>query len=83
VYQTTTNACSQSTTNVAMAEVDGKHGLTEKEYVDDAAHNAAGRGQTATDQYVFLLEVCDHQSLTTLQIWAAVIPVRSRRGTQA
>jgi hypothetical protein len=35
-----------------MAEVDGKHGLTEKEYTDDAAHNAAGRGQTATDQYV-------------------------------
>jgi hypothetical protein len=36
-----------------MAGVDSKHGLTEKEYTDDAAHNAAGRGQTATDQYVF------------------------------
>jgi hypothetical protein len=36
-----------------MAQVDVKHGLTEKEYTDDAAHNAASRGQTATDQYVF------------------------------
>jgi hypothetical protein len=53
VYQTITNVGSRSFTNVAMAGVDSKHGLTEKEYTDDAAHNAASRGQTATDQYVF------------------------------
>lgn len=33
-----------------MAATDVKHGLTEKEYADEVAHD--GAAQTATDQYV-------------------------------
>jgi hypothetical protein len=35
-----------------MTATDVKHGLTEKEYTDEVAHDAAARGQAATDQYV-------------------------------
>lgn len=35
-----------------MTAMDSKHGLSEKEYTDEVAHDAAARGQVATDQYV-------------------------------
>jgi len=34
-----------------MTATDVKHGLTEKEYTDEIAHDAAARGHVATDQY--------------------------------
>jgi hypothetical protein len=34
-----------------MTAMDSKHGLSEKEYTDELAHDAAARGQVATDQY--------------------------------
>jgi len=34
-----------------MTAPDVKHGLTEKEYTDEIAHDAAARGHVATDQY--------------------------------
>lgn len=36
--------------NIAMTDIDGKHGLTEKEYADENAHTIAARGHVATDQ---------------------------------
>jgi hypothetical protein len=40
-----------------MTATDVKHGLTEKEYTDEVAHDAAARGQVATDQYVLIWTV--------------------------
>ena len=40
-----------------MAATDVKHGLTEKEYTDEVAHDAAARGQVATDQWVLISTV--------------------------
>jgi hypothetical protein len=37
-----------------MTATDVKHGLTEKEYTDEIAHDAAARGHVATDQYVLI-----------------------------
>jgi hypothetical protein len=35
-----------------MTATDDKHALSEKEYTDEVAQDAAARGQVATDQYV-------------------------------
>jgi hypothetical protein len=45
-----------------MTATDVKHGLTEKEYTDEIAHDAAARGQVATDQYVPIWTAREHSA---------------------
>ena len=40
-----------------MTAMDSKRGLSEKEYTDELAHDAAARGQVATDQWVLISTV--------------------------
>ena len=40
----------RSLVDIAMAELSGKHDVSEKEYVEHDAHAIAARGNVATDQ---------------------------------
>lgn len=65
-----------------MAELNGKHGLSEKEYTDDVVPTGTGRGQAATDQYVHFATSLP-TPLMNDKIWKCSIPVRCKGGEQA